>query len=1102
MHRNHWLRRTIDQGVSKIARTRDLSWWAAALLGVACAVTMLSVRLVLDEAYGGATGFMILLPAVMIAALAGGLTAGLVAAAACLLGGWLLIANPQGAGPLPQWSVARASTINFVVVSLFASVLSASLRSTLRRLDASLRALDATSDEVRLSEAARRDSEVQLRAMVEQAAAGIARVNLEGRLVSANARLADILRRSQHELIGIRIVDVTHPEDVEATLDIMQSTSGQIEKRYVRPDGSQVWCLTSVAPLSAADGSLGGYIAVVVDISDAKSAESALRESEARFRLLADTAPSPIWLTNETGEVEFVNAALEVFFGAPAGTLVGHVWRNAIHSDDQDLVNDAQAAARPALKPYGFECRFQRADGVWRWMRVSVSPRFVDGVFRGYVGLSFDVTESREALDTLASLERRQTFLLELSDRLRDMSLPSDILGEAVTALGERTQADRVIFGEVDRSAGLFRIQASWARNEELGTDPIQIDRFEAVNQALSRGVTVAVCDVLVDPLTASSIDESHRGQMAFIGTPLMRAGRFCAFLAISQSEPKHWTPEDISLVEAVAERTWSEVERVRAEAEVLESEARFRAIADTAPVLIWVTGADRKRLFVNQAYVTFCGLTKEDALTADWASLLHPDDYESTVRQSLEGEASGEPFSLEARYRHHDGGYRWLKSLSRPRRSDRTGLAGFVGVAFDITDARRAEDDLKRINELLEERVSEALAEKARAEAELMHAQKMEAVGRLTGGVAHDFNNLLTVVIGALDMMLKSPDDAARRKKLGEAALAAARRGEGLTHQLLAFSRRQALRPEVVDLNDLISQGMPLLKRAVGDSIILDTRFRAAGARAKVDVAQLEAALLNLLVNARDAIGERKRGKVTIRTRSFTLRAGAVPDLKAGRFICVSVQDNGSGMDAETLTRVFEPFFTTKAVGKGTGLGLSQVYGFTRQSGGGAQILSTPGRGSEVRLYLPSLDSVTADASAAVLQRTASRLTTERLNGCRLLLVEDDPQVSDMAVVLLHGLGLKTATASTASQAMALLARQRFDIMLSDVVMPGDMSGIDLARACSVKWPEMKILLTSGYAGEDVDDALSNAPWRLLPKPYSGEQLGEALARELGAKP
>src|SRR5690606_33845337 len=278
--------------------------------------------------------------------------------------------------------------------------------------------------------------------------------------------------------------------------------------------------------------------------------------------------------------------------------------------------------------------------------------------------------------------------------------------------------------------------------------------------------------------------------------------------------------------------------------------------------------------------------------------------------------------------------------------------IIGFVGVAFDVTEAKRAENDLKRINELLEERVGEALAEKAKAEADLMHAQRMEAVGRLTGGVAHDFNNLLTVVIGALDMMLRSPDDAARQKKMGEAALAAARRGERLTHQLLAFSRRQALRPEATDLNALIRESEPLLRRALGEAIDFRLKLRRGGARVSVDPAQFEAALLNLVVNARDALGD--SGRVSVHTLTCPVAAGEVPELAPGDYICITVSDNGSGMSQDVMERVFEPFYTTKPVGKGTGLGLSQVYGFARQSGGSVRLTSTPGKGTEVRLYLP----------------------------------------------------------------------------------------------------------------------------------------------------
>jgi len=441
----------------------------------------------------------------------------------------------------------------------------------------------------------------------------------------------------------------------------------------------------------------------------------------------------------------------------------------------------------------------------------------------------------------------------------------------------------------------------------------------------------------------------------------------------------------------------------------------------------------------------------------------------------------------MEARYRRQDGEYRWLKSISRPRFGAQDEIIGFVGVAFDVTEAKRAENDLKRINELLEERVGEALAEKAKAEADLMHAQRMEAVGRLTGGVAHDFNNLLTVVIGALDMMLRSPDDAARQKKMGEAALAAARRGERLTHQLLAFSRRQALRPEATDLNALIRESEPLLRRALGEAIDFRLKLRRGGARVSVDPAQFEAALLNLVVNARDALGD--SGRVSVQTLTCPVAAGEVAELAPGDYICITVSDNGSGMSQDVMERVFEPFYTTKPVGKGTGLGLSQVYGFARQSGGSVRLTSTPGKGTEVRLYLPPLKATEATepgASASEIRAMAA--------GRRLLLVEDDVGVAAVAQELLEALGLEVRVAENAPQALERLNAERFDIMLTDVVMPGGMTGIELARTSARAWPDMRIILTSGYAGEDVDAALSDAPWPLVRKPYTSEQLAAVL--------
>ena len=1212
---------TTDALLARLARTRPHSVGTSVLIGLAYAASFLLLRWAASAFYKDITGFMILLPAVVLAALTAGRVAGFTAVFASLMGGWLLVGlQAPAALATPQGQI---STVNFLIVGVFVTLVAASLRKTVNSLGDALAAL-------KVSDVRNRQSELELAAIIDQASAGIARVSLDGVVETANARFAEILGTTQARLVGSATADVTHPDDIAPTRALLKSAlvggAGQIEKRYFRDDGSIVWALTSLQRLLDADGQPKGFIAVIVDISEAKQAEASLRESEERFRLMADTAPCPVWLTNAEGEVDFVNAALAAFYGTPARNVYGHVWRQSIKPEDLAAVDAIQSEARPLYKPYGFEARFRRHDGDWRWMRVSVNPRFDgEGALEGYIGVSFDVTETRDAIEALDRQARRQRFLLSLSDTLHELTDTGAVMSEANRALGERLGVNRVGFGELDQEAGVWRLALDWTSGVCSGAGELPVADFgDAIGAELLEGRLVAVDDVASDPRTAPALAaHTALNALAFATIPLMRAGRLKAFFNVASVQPRIWTADELGLIDEVAERAWVEVERTRAQAEVAESEARFRAIADTAPVLIWVTQQDRQRAFVNQAYVAYMGGDYENVRTADWRTYIHPDDQDRLVRESVDGEATGEPFSLEARYKNHAGEYRWLKSFSRPRFGPNNQIIGFVGVAFDvteareaqallaesedrfrtvadsapaliwmtderpkivftnkryktffnvdphqisddrwmgfihpddikafsltflralkardkfeavmrvqhptfgqrwlrsegvprfdatgafqgyvgasldITDAKRAEEDLKRINELLEERVGEALAEKAKAEADLMHAQRMEAVGRLTGGVAHDFNNLLTVVIGALDLILKSPDNAARRKKLGEAALAAARRGEGLTHQLLAFSRRQALRPEQVDLNALISQSEPLLRRAVGEAVQYRVKLRRGGARVSVDPAQFEAALLNLMVNARDAVGSRGKGKITVQTMSCTVAPGEVVELAQGQYVCVTVTDNGSGMDATTMARVFEPFFTTKAVGKGTGLGLSQVYGFARQSGGGVHIASTVGRGTEIKLYLPPLHET------EVVTPVDDRAEIDVIpSGRRLLLVEDDAGVAAVAMELLTGLGLDVEAAETGPEALERLEARPFDVMLSDIVMPGGMTGVELARICAERFPSMRILLTSGYAGDDVDEVLTDAPWPLLRKPYSGDQLRQALGELLPLDP
>src|SRR3954471_23243468 len=398
------------------------------------------------------------------------------------------------------------------------------------------------------------------------------------------------------------------------------------------------------------------------------------------------------------------------------------------------------------------------------------------------------------------------------------------------------------------------------------------------------------------------------------------------------------------------------------------ESEERFRLIADSAPVPMWVTKLDRMRSFVNRAYVDFMGVTYEEAVDYDWRQIIHPEDAPRIQAESIAGEATLKLFVLEGRFRRADGEYRWLRSISQPRWGPNNEHVGFIGVAHDITEWKLGTEVLEtRVAERTQDlrleldRLQAEVAERERAEEALRQAQKMEAVGQLTGGIAHDFNNLLTPVIGGLEILARSVEEP-RLKRIAETALESGRRGAKLTTQLLAFSRLQRIRMAPVSVNGVIEAMRLMLKHSIGGAVEVRTVLGEDADHALCDENQLENALLNLAINARDAMPN--GGTLTISTSLAREPDGL--DLDAGDYICVAVADTGTGMSPEILARATEPFFSTKPFGKGTGLGLAQVYGIARQSRGTLRIESREGEGTIVRLLLPRAAAGEADDGAA----------------------------------------------------------------------------------------------------------------------------------------
>jgi PAS domain S-box-containing protein len=412
------------------------------------------------------------------------------------------------------------------------------------------------------------------------------------------------------------------------------------------------------------------------------------------------------------------------------------------------------------------------------------------------------------------------------------------------------------------------------------------------------------------------------------------------------------------------------------------------------------------------------------------------------------------------------DGTPFWASVVIDPVRDPNGVLIGYAKVTRDISDRRTAQLAL------------------ARAQEQLTYSQKMEALGQLTGGVAHDFNNLLMIVGGHVRIVKKLLQDNPRGLQAAEAIETAAKRGETLTRQLLAFSRRQPLNPVVAELSQRIDALRTLLANSLGASIQLKTSIALDTWSVEVDVGELELALVNIAVNSRDAMPD--GGVISISTENVRLSRGQVSGDLAGDFVALTVADNGTGMPQDILSKVFDPFFTTKGAGQGSGLGLSQVYGFARQSGGSVTVDSESGKGTRVTIYLPR-------SRSDLLKTWPKEENVEAVAGGLVLLVEDNPVVAEVSATMLSELGFQVEFASDAKAALrAINGDTKFDLMFSDIVMTGPLDGIGLARIVRQRRPDLPILLATGYSSAAL---AAREEFSILRKPYQIAQLSRAIA-------
>ncbi len=659
----------------------------------------------------------------------------------------------------------------------------------------------------------------------------------------------------------------------------------------------------------------------------------------------------------------------------------------------------------------------------------------------------------REVYSAFSRVDNQRLALINLSDLIRDLDDPVEIAYLASEILARELKVDRAGYGVVNKMAETIDIAKDW-NAEGVGSlaGKLHFRDYGSYIEDLARGVTVAFADAREDPRTAKTavaLEAIHA--RAVINMPLTEAGNLVGLLYLNHGTPRVWTANEIAFVREVGDRVRTAIAR-------RETQAELRALASSLAQQVEDRTYERDRTWslnqdllgvanfegffdsVNPAWQTVLGWNASEICAVPFLSLIHPDDLVATEDALTRLKTGKAGVRYESRLRTKTGGFRWLSWTLVPDRNR------IYTVARDITDEKERAVELEAAKE------------------QLRQSQKLEAVGQLTGGLAHDFNNLLGAIKGSLELMRRRSLEGriSEIDRYIEVAQGAAKRAAALTHRLLAFSRQQTLEPKPINMNRLVANMQELIARTMGPAITLEVVGAAGLWTVEVDPNQLENALLNLCINARDAMPE--GGRLTIETANRWLdeRTALHRDVPPGQYVSLCVSDNGVGMPPDVIARAFDPFFTTKPIGMGTGLGLSMIYGFTKQSGGQVRIYSEVGQGTMVCIYLPRH----ADAEEMAEEQVKVEEAPAAERGQTVLVVDDETALRMLIVETMQDAGYHTVEAGDGAEALKCLqSGDRIDLLITDVGLPGGMNGRQVADAARVARPELKVLFITGYA-------------------------------------
>ena len=925
------------------------------------------------------------------------------------------------------------------------------------------------------------DPATLLRAVLDAEWACVKVIGPDGSLLDMNPAGLRMIKADSLEQVVNRSLDPLIADEhwaafTELRERVFLGESGTLEFEIVGLKGDRSWVETHATPLRDRKGAVIALVGITRDISARRETEVALRMREERLMTVFRNCPVAITV-HRWSDRKFVdvNAAFANLLGWTRDDVVGRT------AEEVQLVDPAAAArlrsllvTHQALRNVDLAIKTRAGET----RHVLLGTELVDLYGERHAVTTFvDVTErtlseeSRRATD-VRYLRQRDALIALTSGKVDYASGLASVLGNIAERAAQTLGVARV---------GIWRYRPDRTALEcahlyDLGQDhhssgmTVAAEAYPAYFRALEREDVIAADDACTDPRTSELTEGYLRplGITAMLDAPVRVGGAVAGVVCHEHvGSNRRWTEDEqvfalaIANLASLALEGW---ERHRAENELQDAQQSLERAVSAGGVGLWDWDLRTNQVSYSREWKRQLGYEDHEISNGftEWQNRLHPDDRDRAMRTVEAFLAKPTPtFALEKRLQHKNGKYRNILARGSLLRNDAGEPVRLLGSHVDIT-------------------------ERAELQAQFLQAQKMEGVGQLAGGVAHDFNNLLTVINGTVELMLQDlgAEDALRADL--QLIRDAGDRATSLTSQLLAFSRKQILRPAVLDLNAVLAGMQSMLRRLIGEDISLVIRPAAALGPVKADRSQIEQVIMNLAVNARDAMPD--GGVLTLETNNVELDAAYAsvhPCVTPGRYVRLAVSDAGAGMDRATRARIFEPFFTTKGPGRGTGLGLSTVYGIVKQSGGSIDVYSEPGQGTAFKIYLPEVDE-TADRPRPDRTPTTTRGTET------ILFVEDDAAVRDLASRMLRSAGYTVFPAGDAMQALAFLGDYDgpVHLVITDLIMPG-MSGRDLAERLVVIRPTMKVIFSSGYTDDTIlRRGMIEGSAHFVAKPYSVREL------------